>query len=133
MIVSEGGCGGQIQHSVQTSATGTVIEPSQAPPPLPPTSSDQVINRLGKDEYSNLIVDLCSLSGLEEKDLLERSYADYLEGCDSVIVKGRLRINVSFWEAIAPHSLFSALSEKVIRSLFTTLLRRFIYKITIPL
>ena len=37
---------------------------------------------------------------LEEKDLLERSYADYLDGCDSVIVKGRLRVNVSFWEGI---------------------------------
>ena len=75
---------GQIQHFVQTSATGTAIEPCQAPLPLPPTNSDQVLNRLGKDEYSNLIVDLCSFSGLEEKDLLERSYADSLEGSDSV-------------------------------------------------
>ena len=75
---------------------GTPIEPCQAPLPLPPTNSDQVLNRLGKDEYSNLIVDLCSFSVLEEKDLLERSYADYLEGCDSVVVKGRLRVNVSF-------------------------------------
>ena len=52
------------------------------------------------DEYSNLIVELCSFSGLEEKDLLERRYANYLECCDSVIVKGRLRVNVSFWEGI---------------------------------
>ena len=59
-----------------------------------------MLNRLGKDEYSNLIVDLCSFSDLEEKDLLELSYADYLEGCDSVIFKGRLRVNVSFWEGI---------------------------------
>ena len=49
---------GQIQHFVQTSATGAAIEPCQAPPPLP-TNSDQVLNRLGTDEYSNLIVDLC--------------------------------------------------------------------------
>ena len=75
---------GQIQHFVQTSATGTAIEPCQAPPLLP-TNSDQVLNRLGKDEYSNLIVDLCSFSGVEEKILLECSYADYLEGCDSVM------------------------------------------------
>ena len=59
-----------------------------------------MLNRLGKDEYSNLIVDLCSFSGVEENILFECSYADYLEGCDSVIVKGRLRVNVSFWESI---------------------------------
>ena len=91
---------GRIQHFVQTSATGTAIEPCQASPLLP-TNSDQMLNRLGKDEYSNLIVDLCSFSGVEEKVLLERSYADYLEGCDSVIVKGRLIVNVSFWETIS--------------------------------
>jgi len=92
-VVSSGT--GQIQHFVQASATGITIEPCQVPLPLPPTNSDQVLNRLGKHEYSNLIVDLCTLS--EESDLLERSYADYLEGCDSVIVKGMLRINASFW------------------------------------
>ena len=91
---------GQIQHFVQTSATGTAIEPCQAPPLLP-TNSDQVLNRLGKDEYLNLIVDLCSFSGIEEKVLLECSYADYLEGCDSVIIKSRLRVNVSFRETIS--------------------------------
>ena len=32
--------------------------------------------------------------------MLERSYADYLEGSDSVTVKGRLRVNISFWESI---------------------------------
>ena len=99
-------------HFVQTSATGTTIEPCQAPLPLPPTNSDQVLNRLGKDEYSNLIVNLCSFSGLEEKDLLKRSYADYLEGCDSVIVKGRLRVNVRFWEGIgASQFILSVIRE----------------------
>ena len=122
---------GQIQHFVQTSATGTTIEPCQAPPPLLPTNSDQVLNTLGKDESSNLILDFRSFSSIE-KVLQERSYAGYLEGCDSVIVKGRLRVNVSFWEAIGDPSLFSVLSEKVIRSLFTTLLHQFIYTI-IPL
>ena len=102
---------GQIQHFVQTSATGTAIEPCQAPPLLP-TNSDQVLNRLGKDEYSKLIVDLCSFSGVEEKILLECSYADYLEGCDSVIVKGRLRVNVSFWETIgASQFILSVIRE----------------------
>ena len=60
-------------------------------------------------------------------DLLERSYADYLEGYDSVIVKGRLRVNVSFWEGIGASQF---ILSGVIR--FTTLLRRFIYKIIIP-
>ena len=71
-----------------------------------------MLNRLGEDEYSNLIVDLCSFSGLEEKELLERSYTDYLEGCDSVIVKGRLRVNVSFWEGIgASQFILSVIRE----------------------
>ena len=99
---------GQIQHFVQTSATGTAIEPCQAPPLLP-TNSDQV---LGKDGYSSLIVDLCSFSGVQEKGLLECSYADYLEGCDSVIVKGRLTVNVSFWETIgASQFIISVIRE----------------------
>ena len=43
---------------------------------------------------------------------MERSYADYLEGCDSVIVKGRLRINVSFWESIgASQFILSVIRE----------------------
>lgn len=101
----------RIQHFVKTSSTGTSIQPCQAPLPLPPKNSDQVLNRLGKDEYSNLIVDLYSFSGLEEKDLLERSYGNYLESCDSVVVKGRLRVNVRFWEGIGAFQFFSALSE----------------------
>ena len=40
------------------------------------------------NEYLNLIVDLWSFHGVEEKALLESSYADYLEGCDSVVIKG---------------------------------------------
>lgn len=37
---------------------------------------------------------------IEEKNLLDRSFADYFEGPDSVIVKGRLRVNIKFWESI---------------------------------
>ena len=59
----------QIQHCVQTSATGTAIEPCQAPLPLPPTNSDQVLNRLGKDEYSNFFFFFFSL----EQHLLSMS------------------------------------------------------------
>ena len=49
---------------------------------------------------------------MKKKDLLERSYADYLEVCDSVIVKGRLRVKVSFWEGIgASHFILSVIRE----------------------
>ena len=78
-----------------------------------------------------MIVDLWYFSGVEEKDLLERSYADYLEGCDSIIVKGRLRVNVSFWEAIGASQFILSISRGY-QILFTTLLFRFIYKIIIP-
>ena len=43
-----------------------------------------------------------------------------------------LELMLDSGKALAPPSLFSALSEKVIRSLFTTLLRQFVYKIIIP-
>ena len=108
---------GEANHSLQTNASpvansgiGLTHRSAQVPvtsatdacpavPPLLSTNSD-VLNRLGSDECSNIVVNLCSSSGLQEKDLLERSYADYLEGSDSVIVKGRLRVNISYWESI---------------------------------
>lgn len=46
--------------------------------------------RLGPNEYSCIVLVLCSVSGLDERDVLDHSYVDYLEGSDSVIVKGRL-------------------------------------------
>ena len=43
---------------------------------------------------------------------MERSYEDYLEGSESVIVKGRLRINVNFWESIdASQFVLSVIKE----------------------
>ena len=39
-------------------------------------------------------------------------YEDYLEGSDSVIVKGRLRINVNFWDSIdASQFVLSVIKE----------------------
>ena len=50
--------------------------------------------------------------GIEERDLLERSYEDYLEGSESVIAKGRLRVNVDFWESIgASQFILSVIKE----------------------
>ena len=89
---------GLTHRSAQVPVT-SATEAFAAVPPLLSTNSG-VLNRFGSDGYSNIVVNLCSSSGLEEKDLLERSYADYLEGSDSVTVKGRLRVNISFWESI---------------------------------
>ena len=89
---------GLTHRSAQVPVT-SATDACPAVPQLLSTNSD-VLNRLGSDEYSNIVVNLCSSSGLQEKDLLERSYADYLEGSDSVIVKGRLRVNISYWESI---------------------------------
>ena len=127
---------GRIQHFVQTSATGTPIEPCQALLPLPPTNSDQVLKRLGKDEYSNLIVDLCSFSGLEEKDLLERSYADYLEA--GVVIVLSLRVGLELMPRLhepgigASQFVLSVIREAYKIPSVLGWLRRFIYKIIIP-
>ncbi len=75
----------------------------------------ETFNRLGTDEYFNVVVDLCSHDQtveIEERDILERSYEDYLEGSESVIVKGRLRVNVDFW---GKHWLLSSLSSALLR------------------
>ena len=98
----------------QNTVACTATEPCQAHPALPPASSE-TFNRLGTDEYFNVVVDLCSHDqtvGIEERDSLERSYKDYLEGSESVIVKGRLRVNVDFWESIgASQFILSVIKE----------------------
>ena len=60
-----------------------------------------------------MLLMICVLSlGIEERDLLERSYHDYLEGSESVIIKGRLRVNVNFWESIdASQFVLSVIKE----------------------
>ena len=71
---------GQTRHFAQTTVACTAAEPCQTHPALPPASSE-TINRLGTDKYFNVVVDLCSHDqtvGVEERDLLERSYKDYL-------------------------------------------------------
>ena len=93
----------QTRRFAKTTVACTATEPCQAHPALPPASSE-TFNRLGTDEYFNVVVDLCSHDQtfeIEERDLLERSYEDYLEGSESVIVKGRLRVNVDFLESIS--------------------------------
>lgn len=71
----------------------------------------KLLNRLGTQDYCNVDADLFNrFVGIEERDLLERSYGDYLEG--SVIVKGRLRVNAHFRESIgASHFVLSVIRE----------------------
>ena len=105
---------GQTRRFARTTVACTATEPCQTHPALPPGSSE-TFNRLGTDEYFNVVVDSCSHDqtfGIEERDLLERSYEDYLEGSESVIVKGRLRVNVEFWESIgASQFILSVIKE----------------------
>ena len=106
---------GQTRRFVKTTVACTATESCQAHPTLPPASSE-TFNRLGTDEYFIVVVDLCCHDqnvGIEERDLLERSYEDYLEGSESVIVKGRRRVmNVDFWESIgASQFILSVIKE----------------------
>ena len=99
------GTGGQTRLSVLATALPTATGPCQLPHPLPLTNRG-TLERFGSDEYRNVVDSFSSFVGIEETDLLERSYVlDYFEGSESVIVKGRLRANVQFWESISA-SLF---------------------------
>ena len=106
-----GGLGtGQTRLSVLATATPTATGPCQLPQPLPLTNKG-TLERLGTHEYRN-VDPFSSFVGIEETDLLERSYVDYFEGSESVIVKGRLRANVQFWESIgASHFVLSVIRE----------------------
>ena len=94
---------GQTPLAVLATATPTATGPCQLPQPLP---------NKGTDEYCNVVDPFSSFVGIEETDLLECSYVDYFEGSESVIVKGRSRANVQFWESIgASHFVLSVIRE----------------------
>ena len=100
---------GQIPLSVLATAAPTATGPCQLPQPLP-LPNKGALGRLGTDEYCNVVDPFSSFVGIEETDLLERSYVDYFEGSESVIVKGRLRANIQFWESIgASHFVLSVI------------------------
>ena len=102
---------GQTPLSVLATAAPTATGPCQLPQPLPLTNKG-TLERLGTDEYRNVVDPFSSFVGIEETDLLERSYVDYFEGSESVIVKGRLRANFQFWESIgASHFVLSVIRE----------------------
>ena len=104
-------CTGQTPVSVLATAAPTATGLCQLPQPLP-LPNKGTLERLGTDEYCNVVDPFSSFVGIEETDLLERSYVDYFEGSESVIVKGRLRANVQFWESIAAsHFVLSVIRE----------------------
>ena len=95
---------GQTRLSVLATAEPTATGPCQLPQPLPLTNKG-TLERLGTDEYCNVVNPFSSFVGIEETDSLEHRYVNHFEGSGLVIVKGRLRTNVQFWESIGA-SLF---------------------------
>jgi len=95
---------GQTRLSVLGTAEPTATGPCQLPQPLPLTSKG-TLERLGTDEYCNVVDPFGSFVIIEETDSLEHRYVNYFEGAGLVIVKGRLRTNVPFLESIGA-SLF---------------------------
>ena len=102
---------GQTPLSILATATPTATGPCQLPQPLP-LPNEGTLERPGTDEYCNAVDPISNFVGIEETDLLEHSYVDYFECSESVIVKGRLRANVQFWESIgASHFVLSVITE----------------------
>ena len=64
---------GQTPLSVLGTAAPTATGPCQLPQPLPLTNKG-TLERLGSDEYRNVVDPFSSFVGIEETDLLERSY-----------------------------------------------------------
>jgi len=94
--------------SVLATAALKVTGPCQLAHQLPLTNKG-TLERLGLDEYRNVVDPFSSFVGIEKTELLERCYVDYFEGSESVIVKGRLKANVQFGKALVLLFLFSAL------------------------
>ena len=63
---------GQNRLSVLVTAAPTATGPCQLPQPLPLTNKG-TLERLGTDEYRNVVDPFSSFVGIEETDLLERS------------------------------------------------------------
>ena len=67
------------------------LAPVQRPQSQPPSDLDNVLARLGPDKYSDFDFDHISLDSY---------FAEYFEDSSQVIVKGRLKANISFWQSI---------------------------------
>ena len=88
---------GLIRQPVLCSTKQELVSP--ALPPVqrlqsqPPSDLANVLARLGPDKYSDFDFDLDHIS-------LDSYFAEYFEGSSQVIVKGRLKANISFWQSI---------------------------------
>ena len=88
---------GRIRQPVLFSTRQEVVSPTlasvQRPQSQPPSDLANVLARLGPDKFSDFDFDLDHIS-------LNSSFAEYFEGSSQVIVKGRLKANISFWQSI---------------------------------
>ena len=79
--------------STKQEVVSSTLAPVQRPQSQPPSDLANVLARLDPDKYSDFDFDLDHIS-------LNSSIAEYFEGSSQVIVKGRLKANVSFWQSI---------------------------------
>ena len=88
--------------STRPEVVSPTLAPVERPQSLPRPDLTQVLSRLAPDKYSDSDFDHNSL---------DRSFAEYFEGSNQVIVKGRLKANISFWQNIgASKFILDALS-----------------------
>ena len=79
--------------STRQEVVSLTLAPVQRPQSQPPSDLANVLARLGPDKYSDFNFDLGHIS-------LDSSFTEYFVGCNQVIVKGRLKANISFWQSI---------------------------------
>ena len=78
--------------STRQEVVSPTLAPVQHPQSQPPSDLANVLARLGPDKYSDFDFDMDHIS-------LNSSFAEYFEGSSQVIVKGRLKANISFWQS----------------------------------
>ena len=78
--------------STRQEVVSLTLAPVQHPQSQPPSDLANVLARLGPDKYSDFDFDMDHIS-------LNSSFAEYFEGSSQVIVKGRLKANISFWQS----------------------------------
>lgn len=80
-----------ISPFVSPEVVSPTLPPVQRPQSQPPSDLANVLTRLGPDKYSDFDLDHISL---------DSNFAEYFEGSRQVIVKGRIKANISFWQSI---------------------------------
>ena len=78
--------------STRQEVVSPTLAPVQHPQSQPPSDLANVFARLGPDKYSDFDFEMDHIS-------LNSSFAEYFEDSSQVIVKGRLKANISFWQS----------------------------------